>query len=70
MPPAVNLSSEKLERHGCYLVENGQRILIWIGKEAVPQLCSDLLNVPQVSQVKSGQVSIASSPYIADINIT
>ncbi|KAL7316193.1 COPII subunit, variant 2 [Mucor circinelloides] len=56
MPPAVNLSSEKLERHGCYLVENGQRILIWIGKEAVPQLCSDLLNVPQVSQVKSGQI--------------
>ncbi|CAO3653770.1 unnamed protein product [Mucor fragilis] len=56
MPPAVNLSSEKLERHGCYLVENGQRILIWIGKEAVPQLCSDLLNVPHVSQVKSGQI--------------
>ncbi|KAI8875208.1 hypothetical protein K501DRAFT_203111, partial [Backusella circina FSU 941] len=24
MPPAMNLSSEKLEPHGCYLVENGQ----------------------------------------------
>ncbi|KAI8642127.1 Sec23/Sec24 trunk domain-containing protein [Parasitella parasitica] len=66
MPPSVNLSSEKLERHGCYLVENGQRILIWIGKEAIPQLCSDLLNVQQVSQVKSGQVPslpVLSNPF-------
>lgn len=58
MPPPINLSSEKLERHGCYLVENGQRILIWIGREAVPQLCSDLLNVSQVSEIKSGQVNL------------
>jgi protein transport protein SEC24 len=56
MPPQLNLSSERLERHGCYLVENGHRILIWIGREAVPQLCEDLLNVSKVNEIRSGQV--------------
>lgn len=58
MPPRMNLSSERLERHGCYLVENGHRILIWIGKAAVPQLCEDLLNVSKVNEVRSGQVKL------------
>ncbi|KAI7891079.1 Sec23/Sec24 trunk domain-containing protein [Mucor mucedo] len=57
MPPQLNLSSERLDRHGCYLVENGHRILIWIGREAVPQLCEDLLNVSRVQDVRSGQVA-------------
>lgn len=56
MPPRLNLSKEKLENHGCYLLENGQRILIWIGKLAVSQLCRDLLDVPNINEVKSGQV--------------
>ncbi|KAG2202742.1 hypothetical protein INT47_004766 [Mucor saturninus] len=56
MPPAYNLSSEKLEAHGCYLMENGQDIYIWIGKQAVPQLCKDLLGANSIAEVKSGQV--------------
>ncbi|RCI06243.1 COPII subunit, partial [Rhizopus stolonifer] len=55
LPPRLNLSSERMERHGCYLVENGQRILIWMGREAVPQLCMDLLNAPNITHVTSGQ---------------
>lgn len=57
MPPRMNLSSEKLEAHGCYLLENGQDIYLWIGKQAVPQLCKDLLGVTSINEVKSGQVS-------------
>lgn len=56
MPPAHNLSSEKLEVHGCYLLENGQDIYVWIGKQAVPQLCKDLLGANSIAEVKSGQV--------------
>jgi protein transport protein SEC24 len=70
MPPRLNLSSERLERHGCYLVENGQRILIWIGREAVPQLCTDLLNVAQVSEIRSGQVNYSwISIDVSNINV-
>ncbi|ORZ11124.1 Sec23/Sec24 trunk domain-domain-containing protein [Absidia repens] len=57
MPTRMNLTSEKLEPHGCYLIENGQRIFIWVGKAAVPPLCMDLLNVPNINEVKSGQVT-------------
>ncbi|KAI7898044.1 Sec23/Sec24 trunk domain-containing protein [Cokeromyces recurvatus] len=56
MPPETHLSSEKLETHGCYLLENGQAIYIWIGKNAVPQLCKDLLGVASIADVKSGQI--------------
>ncbi|KAI8371496.1 uncharacterized protein BYT42DRAFT_501415 [Radiomyces spectabilis] len=56
MPPRLNLSSEKLEAHGCYLVENGQTIFIWIGKDAVPALCMDLLGAPNIQEVKTGQI--------------
>jgi protein transport protein SEC24 len=58
MPPTMNLSSEKLEPHGCYLVENGHEILLWIGKNAVPLLCKDLLGVSSVQEIQSGQVPL------------
>ncbi|KAI7872890.1 hypothetical protein BDF14DRAFT_1877347 [Spinellus fusiger] len=61
MPPMCNLSSEKLESHGCYLIENGIQILLWIGKDAVPPLCMDLLNAPNISTVKSGEVAALPS---------
>ncbi|KAI9025020.1 hypothetical protein CLU79DRAFT_699971, partial [Phycomyces nitens] len=56
MPPPMNLSLGNFESHGCYLLENGQRIMIWIGKSVVPQLCKDLLNVSDITQVISGQI--------------
>jgi protein transport protein SEC24 len=68
MPPRLNLSSQKIERHGCYLVENGQRILIWIGREVVPQLCIDLLNVSQASEIRSGQVTHSLLMYQSNVN--
>ncbi|CAO3702563.1 unnamed protein product [Rhizopus stolonifer] len=57
-PPRANLCSEKLESHGCYMIENGQNIFIWVGKQAVPQLCKDLLGAPSVQELKSGQMAI------------
>ncbi|KAF7721635.1 COPII subunit [Apophysomyces ossiformis] len=61
LPPRLHLSGEKLEPHGCYLIENKQMIYIWIGKEAVPPLCKDLLGVANISQVKSGPVAMLPS---------
>ncbi|CAG8551464.1 10705_t:CDS:10 [Dentiscutata erythropus] len=58
MPPPLNLSSEKLERHGAYLLEDGQNIFIWLGRQVVPQLCMDLLNVRSYEEVRSGKVTL------------
>lgn len=71
MPPVNNLSSEKLEVHGCYMLENGQDIYIWIGKQAVPQLCKDLLGADSIQEVKSGQVPmlpVTKSPISERVN--
>lgn len=56
MPESLNLSSEKLERHGAYLLEDGQNIFIWIGRQVSPQLCIDLLDVRSYEEIRAGKV--------------
>ena len=40
---ALSLSSEKLEPHGLYLLENGVDALIYVGKQAPERVVQDLL---------------------------
>ena len=56
MPQAMNLSSERLTRSGLFMLEDGQNIFLWIGREAVPQLCMDLFGVPNYESVRGGKV--------------
>ncbi|KAI8976442.1 Sec23/Sec24 trunk domain-containing protein [Pilobolus umbonatus] len=61
MPPLMNLSSEKMESHGCYLLENGHTIYLWFGKHCIPPLCRDLLGLSSIQEVKSGQIPLLPS---------
>jgi len=54
----MNLTIEKLERHGCYMLEDGQNIFIWFGREVSPQLCIDLLGVASYDAIRGGKVKI------------
>lgn len=56
LPPRLNLTGEKLEPHGCYLLENGQNIYIWVGRGVVPQLCMDLFDVKSYEGLRGGKV--------------
>jgi protein transport protein SEC24 len=56
LPPRLNLSGEKLEPHGCYLLENGQNLYIWVGRGVVPQLCLDLFDVKSYEGLRGGKV--------------
>lgn len=38
MPPAMRLGSEMLERHGFYVLDNGQEMFIWLGSQVHPEL--------------------------------
>ncbi|KAG9294277.1 hypothetical protein G9A89_021636 [Geosiphon pyriformis] len=58
MPRPLNLSSEKLERHGAYLLEDGQNIFIWIGRDVSPQLCIDLLGVRSYDEIRGGKITL------------
>jgi hypothetical protein len=56
LPPQLNASSEKLERHGLFLMEDSQNIFLWVGREAVPQLVADVFDLPNYQALRGGKV--------------
>ncbi|KAJ3278706.1 COPII subunit [Borealophlyctis nickersoniae] len=57
-PPRLNLSSEKLERHGLYLLENGVEMFLWVGRAISPELCSVLFDKPSYDHIVAGKTTI------------
>ena len=62
MPIPLPLSSERLERHGLYLIEDGQTMFLWIGRDAVPQLVMDVFDLPSYEQLRGGKVRVLCLP--------
>lgn len=58
MPTPLPLSSERLERHGLYLIEDGQTIFLWVGRDSVPQLVMDVFNIPNYEVLRAGKVTL------------
>ncbi len=58
LPPPSNLSSERLVPFGLYLIDDGQTQFLWVGREAVPQLISDVFGFPDKTQLKVGKQSL------------
>lgn len=56
MPSPLPLTSERLERHGLYLIEDGQTIFLWVGRDAVPQLIIDVFDLPSYADLRGGKV--------------
>ncbi|EIE85083.1 hypothetical protein RO3G_09793 [Rhizopus delemar RA 99-880] len=57
-PSTLNLTAENLEVHGCYLLENGQNMYLWVGRGVVPQLCVDLFGVKSYEDLKGGKITL------------
>lgn len=57
MPPALPLTSERMERHGLFMIEDGQTIFLWVGRDAVPQLIMDVFNLPSYEVLRGGKVN-------------
>lgn len=58
MPQPLPLTSERLERHGLFLIEDGQTIFLWVGRDAVPQLITDVFNLPNYEVLRGGKVRL------------
>lgn len=68
MPQPLPLTSERLERHGLFLIEDGQTIFLWVGRDAVPQLIQDVFNLPSYEVLRGGKVCYLSQfAYVARI---
>jgi hypothetical protein len=69
MPPPLPLTSERLERHGLYLIEDGQTMFLWVGRDAVPQLIMDVFNLPSYDVLRGGKVGDFLTGRCLDTNI-
>ncbi|KAG8808884.1 COPII subunit [Serendipita sp. 399] len=61
MPAPLPLSSERLERHGLYFIEDGQAMFLWVGRDAVPPLVQDVFDVERYDLLQSGKITL---PYL------
>ena len=55
LPPAHNLSSERLVPYGLYLIDDGQTQFLWVGRDVVPQLVNDVFGLPDKATLKVGK---------------
>ncbi|KAK6524155.1 COPII subunit [Orbilia ellipsospora] len=58
LPQPMNLSSERLQRYGLYLIDDTQNQFLWVGREAMPELISDVFGLPGVEHVKVGKTTL------------
>ncbi|KAF8965024.1 CPII coat sec24 protein [Flammula alnicola] len=70
LPPALPLTSERLERHGLFLIEDGQTIFLWVGRDAVPQLVQDVFDLPSYDVLRGGKATLRplENPFSQRIN--
>lgn len=58
LPPPLNLTSERLERHGLYLIEDGQNMFLWLGRAAVNALVHDAFDLNSYDEVRTGKMTL------------
>lgn len=69
MPAPTPLTSERLVRHGLFLMEDGQSIFLWVGRDAVPQLLMDVFGIDRMDQLNSGKVRFFLTLTAPSINL-
>ncbi|KAF8637917.1 hypothetical protein AX17_002539 [Amanita inopinata Kibby_2008] len=70
MPPALPLTSERFERHGLFLIEDGQTMFLWVGRDAVSQLIMDVFNLPSYDVLRGGKTTlpVLDNPFSQRVN--
>lgn len=58
LPPAIALSSERLIPYGLYLLDDGQTQFLWVGRDAVPALVTDVFGIPDKGQLRQGKTTL------------
>ncbi|RKP03088.1 hypothetical protein CXG81DRAFT_9982 [Caulochytrium protostelioides] len=59
MPKQLNLSSERLDRQGVFLLDNGVELFLWVGSAVPPATVHALFDRPSVDQVQVGKASLS-----------
>jgi len=57
-PPLLQLSGEKLSRKGVFVMDCGQYIYVWVGKDVPEETCMLLFNVPSFHSIPEGMTGL------------
>lgn len=55
-PPRLHLSAEKIDSRGAFLLDAGDKILIYVGKNIHPSFCSNVFGVQAFSCIPEEMV--------------
>lgn len=68
LPPWNRLTAPLMESNGIYLLDDGHQLVVWIGKDASPNLLTELFNQPtlQAIDVEGWTTQILSSSPTAE----
>ncbi|KAK6347560.1 COPII subunit [Orbilia javanica] len=58
LPQPINLSSERIQRYGLYLIDDTQNQFLWVGRDSMPELVQDVFGLPSVEHVKVGKTTL------------
>lgn len=57
-PPRLNLSAEKLDSRGIFLMDAGDRIFIYVGKNINPVFCSNMFGTSGFASIPEEMVGV------------
>ncbi|XP_065844690.1 protein transport protein Sec24A-like [Oscarella lobularis] len=60
-PPVLQLSAEQVSRKGAYLVDNGQAIIVWIGRDISSDFCQEVMDKPMFAALPE---AVAAFPEV------
>lgn len=58
MPTPVNLCSERIVRHGIYLLDTLDCLYLWVGRAVPPQIIHDLFDRPALEALMPGKTTL------------
>jgi protein transport protein SEC24 len=64
LPPAVNLSVDRLTSNGIFLLDNGVEMYLWVGRMADMNLMGSLFGVHTLDELDPQQVRVFSVLYV------
>ncbi|GAA6001017.1 uncharacterized protein JCM10292_006332 [Rhodotorula paludigena] len=62
LPPMMRTSYSRMEPHGAYLVENGERAILWLGASVSPQILQDLYGNENLDELDTRMSTLPNLP--------
>ncbi|XP_064458307.1 protein transport protein Sec24A-like isoform X2 [Ornithodoros turicata] len=57
-PPRLQLTFEKVDRHGCYLLDTVDRMYLYVGRAVSDHFCMNVLGVPQFAAIPEDMMEL------------